>query len=550
MDIFHKKSKYKISKREIFDSLLSNKLNSIEESKQFIKFLIDILKDFVKRSEKYSTKLSNLSAKLSLDEIIKKKIDNEIEIKILTNIGKTISYISESIEKMVKNINEQIIIKDSNEKKNMEFFTNLTNKKNDFVNKYQKHELLNDLCHSKYYKEYAEYEAYLTNKLISKDNNANQKNEKKCKDNIESLVESQKTLLKQIKTSNDYTLDLLKKSFIEEYSSQEKVYIYSSNFLEYVDEVFFNKKENTQYIELKNCIEKDKINNIPPEKRLESEECTELLFNMKCYSLKFYDNQSENNYYKILNIIDQLKNKELLLSEEDKIKIEIISNKVYMRNNIDRLFDDNYDNIEKSHIIEERSIKSKIEKLLNQDREYRISFILYLNNKRAAGKLDLSKKAFETMGNYLYIVNNYAVKEKEYLYFKTITLLSETYFYRDIKNKEKIYLTTYIKNTPEFTEQQFWIAYIKEIINNDLKRYEELKKPLCDYSYDEIKNMKSKKIHLSIFSNIFSLIKVLLDFDLKKDFIIEWLNYIVEKILYITDDEKNEIINLVNSENI
>jgi hypothetical protein len=46
----------------------------------------------------------------------------------------------------------------------MEFFTNLTNKKNDFVNKYQKHELLNDLCHSKYYKEYTEYEAYLTNK--------------------------------------------------------------------------------------------------------------------------------------------------------------------------------------------------------------------------------------------------------------------------------------------------------------------------------------------------------------------------------------------------
>lgn len=166
---------------------------------------------------------------------------------------------------------------------------------------------------------------------------------------------------------------------------------------------------------------------------------------MKCYSLKFLDNQSENNYYKILDIINQLKNKELLLSEEDKIKIEIISNKVYMRNNLDRLFDDNYDNIENSHKIEERSIKSKIEKLLNQDKEYRISFIMYLNNKRAAGKLDLSKKAFETLGNYLYIVNNYAVKEKEFLNFKTITLLSETYFCKEINNKEKIFLSTYIK---------------------------------------------------------------------------------------------------------
>lgn len=62
--------------------------------------------------------------------------------------------------------------------------------------------------------------------------------------------------------------------------------------------------------------------------------------------------------------------------------------------------------------------------------------------------------------------------------------------------------------------------------------------------------MKSKKIHLSIFSNIFSLIKILLDFGLNKDFIIECLNFIVENVLYITDDEKNEIIDLVNNENI
>ena len=97
MELFHKKSKYKISKREIFDSLISNKLNSIEESKQFIKLLIDILKDFVKRSEKYSYKLSNLSAKLSLDEIIKKKIDNENEINIFIFIKKYFIYILKKI---------------------------------------------------------------------------------------------------------------------------------------------------------------------------------------------------------------------------------------------------------------------------------------------------------------------------------------------------------------------------------------------------------------------------------------------------------------------
>jgi hypothetical protein len=60
--------------------------------------------------------------------------------------------------------------------------------------------------------------------------------------------------------------------------------------------------------------------------------------------------------------------------------------------------------------------------------------------------------------------------------------------------------------------------------------------------------MKSKKIHITIYSNIISLTKSMVDFGLKKDFIIEWLELVVNNILYIEESEKKEIINIINED--
>ena len=60
--------------------------------------------------------------------------------------------------------------------------------------------------------------------------------------------------------------------------------------------------------------------------------------------------------------------------------------------------------------------------------------------------------------------------------------------------------------------------------------------------------MKSKKLNICIYSNIFSLTKVMLDFNLKKEFILEWLNIVVANILYIDDSQKEEIIRIINEQ--
>ena len=82
----------------------------------------------------------------------------------------------------------------------------------------------------------------------------------------------------------------------------------------------------------------------------------------------------------------------------------------------------------------------------------------------------------------------------------------------------------------------------------ELKKNNIVDKSISDYAYTELKNLKSKKIHVVIYSNIISLTKSMVDFGLKKDFITDWLELVVNNILYIEESEKGEIMNIINEE--
>ena len=577
--IFHKnkrwtkKKRIENSKRDLVDSILTNDLKSIEKSRQFIKLFTEILKDFVKTSEGYSNKLSNILSKLSYDEIHKKKINDQDEIQIFTYIQKTLKIINDKINKMVNKINKKVILIESEKNNIVEIYTNLSEKKNENLNKFQKHELLNDTLNTNYIREFGIYEDYLINKNLNalennnteQDDNQEQKKEKEKKDknenensNLEKVKEAQEALLNQIKVSNSDNHRMLKPLFTENYSFQQKIFEYSDFFVESINEGFFGEKENENINELKKLIEKEKNMNENVENRIEKEE-NKILFIMKYYSLKCLSNEEnettkmvkELGDEKVLNIINEIKNNGLLLNEGDEIKIEEVSNKVFIQKNIDLLFDDNYGtDIEQDNLKleDEKNNKAKMINLFKLSRIYRIAFIQHLNNIRARGHLNLNKRAGNILGNYLITLNNLVVNEKDYYLFKLITLLSVTYYYTPNNDDSKIYLSKFIQNCYEFTNKQFWTNYLKEIINKELEGNEEIKKPIMEYSYDDIKNFKSKKVHICIYSNIFSLTKVMTDLDLKKDFIIDWLNNVVDNTFYLEETEKNEIINLLNNE--
>jgi hypothetical protein len=326
--------------------------------------------------------------------------------------------------------------------------------------------------------------------------------------------------------------------------------------------------EKTFYKEIKDYNDEisDKLNLISDAKL---EGFKPFLFKIKPYSLKFILDKENNfneikfsearlkndlDYEKLYDIIMEIKKNDLIISEEDLIKFDEIQKILYMHRIIDSIFDDNYGEKrakEKDKEIGEKAEteEQKLENIKNyfgQGNVFRIAFIKYLNNKRSLGNLCINKKASKMLGRILFNLNEFAIKEKKYSLIKIISFLSLTYYYTE--NEKKIYLCDYLNSFPEFSNKQFWIDYLKAIIDEELVSSKELDKHISDYAYSEIKNMDSKKLNICIYSNIFSLTKVMLDFNLKKEFILEWLNIVVANILYIDDSQKEEIIRIINEE--
>ena len=341
----------------------------------------------------------------------------------------------------------------------------------------------------------------------------------------------------------------------EKLESQKKIYDFSKIFLDSVLKGFFVQNDYTKEInEIRKIIDEKKTSEKTNKKNGNKTEGFLSVF--QPYSLKFIPNKVKDTldinsigngltkdltYEKILSIINEIKSNELLMCEEDIEKSDEIKKIVDIEQYIDSLFENDFgdkENEEKKNLLF-HNIKDNFKLGVI----YRLAFVQYLNNKRAKGKLQINRKASENLGNILLNISKYTMKEKDYSLFKIISILSMTYYF--VEDDKKIYISTYINKCEELTNKQFWIDYLKTSIDDDLKKSNDLEKPLSEYSYKEIKNMKSQKINILIYSNIFSISKLMVDFKLSKEFVLEWLDIVVNNILYIEDAQKKEIIQLL-----
>ena len=344
-------------------------------------------------------------------------------------------------------------------------------------------------------------------------------------------------------------------------SSQEKIYKLSKGFCDSLIQGFFTEQSYMEKIISFNDILAKKMQSVD---EMELSGYKHILLNLKPYSLKFFPSKNNEklemnindvkfiDYEKLYEIIMEIKNNALMMSEENLIKFEEIQKILYINHVIDSLFDKNYgekNDKEKGKQKIAETDEQKLYKMKNyfdMGDIYRSSFIRHLNNKRSNGNLCINKKASEILGDLMFNLSKKAIEEKDYPLFKIVSFLSITYYYKE--SDKKIYISKYLSSFPEFSNKQFWIDYLKAIIDEEIKSNNILEKSISDFAYTELKNLKSKKIHTIIYSNIISLTKSMIDFGINKDFITEWLNLVVYNILYIEDSEKAEIINIINNE--
>jgi len=568
--------------KDKLDSLINEDIKSIDRSRYFLKYIIEIIKDFLKISESYNNKLQSFLIKLLPEELAKKKINTDEEIEISKYFQNIIQLICLKITNMTTILSEYTLssVKDIDKKSKLE--STLNNKKNEFLDNYLKQTNELDNLNKEYEKEFSEYEDYLTNKysgLLSKMNKEKEKDNKKDKekekdknkdkknnkkndtnhindiDNFARTKEIQDKLMMHIENLNSNIEENFKYFDEEKLESQKKIYDFSKIFLDSVLKGFFVQNDYTKEInEIRKIIDEKKTSEKTNKKNGNKTEGFLSVF--QPYSLKFIPNKVKDTldinsigngltkdltYEKILSIINEIKTNELLMCEEDIEKSDEIKKIVDIEQYIDSLFENDFgdkENEEKKNLLF-HNIKDNFKLGVI----YRLAFVQYLNNKRAKGKLQINRKASENLGNILLNISKYTMKEKDYSLFKIISILSMTYYF--VEDDKKIYISTYINKCEELTNKQFWIDYLKTSIDDDLKKSNDLEKPLSEYSYKELKNMKSQKINILIYSNIFSVSKLMVDFKLSKEFVIEWLNIVVDNILYIEDAQKKEIIQLL-----
>ena len=565
--------KINIPQKDKLESIINDDIKSIDNSNYFSKFLIEIIKDFVKKTEEYNNKLQILLTKLSSEELSKRKIVENNEIKISNLFKDIIKLIINKINKMLKSLSDTISYNSKETEKKIKIEVILNNKKHEFFEKYLKQISDTEMLNKKFLKEYSNYEDYLIYKNASSidksnENNKKDKNEFEQLDyindnnNIKITKDIQDKLINYINDSNNNIKENLQYFSNEKILNQEKIFTYLNIFFNTILKGFFKENNFTNDINsLNKSLEEMNESRIKEINNLKINE--DLLFKIESYSLKCLNIEKQNldlkmnevrllkqlNYKKIYNIMKEIKDNQLIINKKDMGKYEEIEKKVYIGQYIDKLFDNNFGEIKeengKKNINEKENQEPQIIKEYFKLGEiYRTEFLIYLNNIRAGGKLDLNKKSSEILGDLLLNLNEYVLKEKNFHLFKMISLLSMTYFYYE--NDKKIYLCHYINNCQEFNKKQFWIDYLKALISKELKNNKDLEKPILDYGYNEVKNIKSKKIHITIYSNIFSLSKIMKDFGLKKDFILEWLNIVVDNILYIDDSQRKDIIGIIN----
>ena len=555
--------------KDKLDSLINEDIKSIERSRYYLKYIIEIIKDFLKISETYNNKLQSFIVKLLPEELAKKKINTDEEIEISKYFQNIIQLICLKITNMTTVLSEYnlSIVKDIDKKSKLE--STLNSKKNEFLDNYLKQTNELDTLNSEYAKEFGEYEDYLINKysgLIDKMNKDKiedkNKNRKKESGRINEIDNSAKTkeiqdkMLVHIENLNNNIKENFKYFDEEKLENQKKIYDFSTNFLDSVLKGFFAQNEYTKEInEISKIIDGKKASEKINKKSVNKADVFLSVF--QPYSLKFIPNKVKdtltiNNignslnkdltYDKILNIIKEIKSNELLMCWKDIEKSDEIKKIVDIERYIDLLFENDFgdkENEEKKNLLFQN-----IKDIFKLDVIYRLAFVQYLNNKRAKGKLDINKKASENLGNILLNISKYTMKEKDYSLFKIISILSMTYYF--IEDDKKIYISKYINKCEELNNKQFWIDYLKTAIDDDLKKSNDLEKPLSEYSYKELKNMKSQKLNILIYSNIISIAKIMIDFNLSKEFVIEWTNIVVDNILYIEKSQKNEIIQILN----
>ena len=233
-------------------------------------------------------------------------------------------------------------------------------------------------------------------------------------------------------------------------------------------------------------------------------------------------------------IVKKMYNFDLINKEDYNTDKE--NNKLLIINLVDKMFDlkDKQNRIINNPKISDEKL-SKLYKLLETDKDYRLKFLEKLGNKRAEAILELHNNLYNIITKIFLLISDIILKEKDTETAKNILILSQT-FYRN-ENGEKIYLFNNICQHQIYQKEEFWIEYLNDIILFEIKKRELNEKRIGRNLND---NEIIKRNNEIIFAQLLTMSECMKNFGVNEEKIIKIISPIF--VNYKTTEENKEAI--------
>ena len=176
--------------------------------------------------------------------------------------------------------------------------------------------------------------------------------------------------------------------------------------------------------------------------------------------------------------------------------------------------------------------------------------IVVLSQLRTNNKLHKSKSLINCLGKGFNTILDYAQKNKLYDLAKNCIILSQTYYYTESDEKEKIYLSEIIKNNEWLTSQEFWKEFIDYMIKLEFDRLEnDLNLPsISSNKKINMTNEIKSKFNEVVFSQLLAYITNMLYFIPDKKIVLKISDEFIKKYDYLSNENLNTLFNIISQD--
>ena len=254
-------------------------------------------------------------------------------------------------------------------------------------------------------------------------------------------------------------------------------------------------------------------------------------------------NEEFNNY---LDAIDVIKNK---YSVRFEVNVDEEKKKNSFRELLKKFFELDSQNSEFS----EENVNQYYD-YLNKIPSTHIIFIKILSKLRTNSNFKRNKNLIDILGKSVQLMLEESEKKNDYWMVKNCIILSQTFYYEEEDDTNKIatkkYIFEYLRKNEWLSKKDFWVEYCSWLIEEELLKIGEMFK----IELNDIKNNKtfSKKISAKIsdviFSQLLPSLNNMLEITHNKMEAIEIIYLFQEKYIYFAKESAENLFNIVSKD--